>query len=83
MQNKRKTKAHSLATLVALHAGIGSAVGVAIGSILVFINAGGLRDLIIASGDPVVPLIVLYTTLASICAMIEVSLAMFPFGKRD
>ncbi|MEQ8825362.1 MAG: hypothetical protein RIC14_13415 [Filomicrobium sp.] len=83
MQKNRKTRTFDLATLVALHAGIGSAVGVAIGSILVFLNSGGLRDLIIASGDPIVPLVVLYATLASIYAMIEISLAMFPFANRE
>ena len=39
-----------------LHAAEGSAAGIAIASLLVLFNAGGMKDLILATGEPYVPL---------------------------
>jgi hypothetical protein len=59
-----------------LHAAFGGAVGIVIASLLVLANAGGLKDLLLATGEPFVPLLVFELCFASIFATIEVSFAI-------
>ena len=59
-----------------LHAAIGGAAGVAIASLLVLINAGGLNELLLATGEPFVPLLIIEISFASLFATLQVSLAI-------
>ena len=59
-----------------LHAAIGGAAGIAIASLLVLINAGGLKQLLLATGEPFVPLLIIEISFASLFATLQVSLAI-------
>lgn len=50
-----------LLRFLGLHLALGSAVGIAVVSLSILMNLGGLRQLLIETGDPVVPLVLLYT----------------------
>lgn len=82
MNRHRKATSGSLAVTLALYAGVGPAAGIAVGAAIVLMNAGG-RDLILATGEPFVPMLVLFVSLASIFAMLEISLAIFWPGQTD
>lgn len=65
---KRRREESDLMTLMGLHAAEGSAAGIAIASLLVLFNAGGVKDLLLATGEPYVPLISFLLSFASIVA---------------
>lgn len=61
-----------LLIFLAIHCGIGVAVGVAFASALVLFNVAGLKDLLEASSEPALPLIMLHL----LCALTFGSLSM-------
>ncbi|MBU1212643.1 MAG: hypothetical protein KJ587_15420 [Alphaproteobacteria bacterium] len=60
-----------LARFLALHVALGVAVGVAVASLAVFLNLLGLKDLLIESRDPYLPLAVLFVNSAAMFAAAE------------
>ena len=69
-------KPPDLVQQLGLHAAIGGAAGIAIASLLVLINAGGLKELLLATGEPFVPLLIIEISFASLFATLQVSLAI-------
>ena len=59
-----------------LHADVGGAAGIVIASLLVLANDGGLKDLLLATGEPCIPLLVFEVSFASIFATLGASLAI-------
>jgi hypothetical protein len=77
MDQRRQNTSISPIGAMTVHAAIGCLVGVASGSALILTNAGGLKDLMMATGEPFIPMLVLNVSLASIFAMLAVSLHIF------
>lgn len=66
-----------------LRAAMGGAAGIAIVSLLVLANAGGLKDLLLATGEPFIPLWVFEVSFASLFSTLEVSVAILSAASED
>ncbi len=49
---------------LAIHCGMGVALGVIFASLIVMLNTAGLRDLLMASSEPYIPMFLFYTSCA-------------------
>ena len=76
-------KEPSLLTFVGLHAAEGSAAGIAIAALLVLFNAGGVKTLMLATGEPYIVLTVFLTSFASIVAPLNVVFAVMSIASED
>lgn len=57
---------------LAIHCGIGVAIGVAFAAVVILFNVAGLKDLLEASSEPAIPMFMLY----AFCALTFGSLSM-------
>lgn len=62
---------------LAVHCGIGVALGVAFAAMIVLLNVGGLKDLLEASSDPVTPLFMLYSFCGLTFGSLKMGVAIF------
>ena len=83
MMKKPHREDTDLITLMGLHAAEGSAAGIAIASLLVLFNAGGVKDLILATGEPYVPLTFFVLSFASIVATVDVAVAVMSIKSES
>jgi len=72
-----------LLTLMGLHAAEGSAAGIAIAALLVLLNAGGVKNLMLATGEPYVALIFFLLSFASIVATLDVAVAVMSIASKE
>ncbi len=63
-------------SFVLLHAGLGFAVGIAVAALIVLFDVGGLKELILASGEPIAPLLFFEVNCAATGAVMKVSHAV-------
>ena len=73
----------SLLTFVGLHAAEGSAAGIAIAALLVLLDAGGVKNLMLATSEPYVALTVFLTSFASIVAPLNVVAAVMSIASDE
>ncbi len=55
---------HRVLWFLAIHCGMGVALGVIFASMIVMLNTAGLRDLLLASSEPYIPMILFYASCA-------------------
>ncbi len=70
-------------TFIGLHAAQGTAAGIAIASLLVLFNAGGVKDLRLATGEPYVLLALFLLSFSSIVATLDVAIAVMSIGPES
>ena len=70
---------------LAVHCGMGVAMGVAFASLIVMANIAGIRDLLIASSEPFIPMFLFYASCALTFGSAKMGIAVMslPFDPPD
>lgn len=74
-----------LVRFLLLHCGIGLAVGVIFASAIIQLNTAGIKDMLMASSEPFVPMFLLYASTALSFASLNMGVAVMtlPRDKAD
>lgn len=74
-----------LLEFLALHCGIGAAIGLGLAGMTVLSNLGGIRDLLKASNEPYVPMILFFASFALTFASAKMGMAVMalPLERPD
>lgn len=65
-----------LLEFLALHCGIGAAMGIGLAGLVLLSNLGGIRDLLKASSEPYVPMILFFASFALTFASVKMGMAV-------
>ena len=68
---------------LAVHCGIGVALGVAFAALIVLLNVAGLKDLLANSSEPAVPLLMLYAFCALTFGSLKMGIAIMTLPYDD
>lgn len=87
-KDKRAGTFRSLPKLVRfllVHCGIGLAVGVIFTSLVIQLNTAGIKDMLMASSEPFIPMFLLYASTALSFASLNMGVAVMtlPTDKQD
>ena len=69
---------------LAVHCGMGVAMGVAVAALIVLFNVAGLKDLLVNSSEPVIPTFMLFALFALTFGSLKMGIAimMLPYDDR-
>ncbi|MCH9809091.1 MAG: hypothetical protein K0U74_15305 [Alphaproteobacteria bacterium] len=82
-EQRKREPMPMLLFFLAVHCGIGVATGVAFAALLVLFNIAGLKDLLVGSSEPVIPMFMLFTFCALTFGSLKMGIAVMTLPYDD